>query len=308
MNPTLLDFYEFIYDRQEIWHKKNFLKKPDPWTKDPILRKYKFCNVYRELDKCSVHLIKKVINANMSLEDKIFNVLIYRRFNTSRFFYLYGTSSSNPKISLLKGFEKKMDEEKKKGTRLFSDAYIICQRTFASDYRKGDKHVQQILLLQEYKKRLPNLLRIIKRKKLSEIHKELTKIPLTGDFLAYQYLTDITYLPEFKDKWNIDSFVVMGPGSIPGVQILFPKIEKKDCAEKCVALFRSQKINFNKLKLKTGKDWLRIRYKTPYYDSPYLSLSDIQNCLCEFRKYWLLKNNLSGVKKRHYKLKETNYE
>ena len=50
MQERIDAFFEFIYDRQEIWHKRSYLKQPAPWTSDPILNTYKFCNVYRELD------------------------------------------------------------------------------------------------------------------------------------------------------------------------------------------------------------------------------------------------------------------
>ena len=74
MNANIKIFFEFIYDRQLIWYKKEVLLLPPPWTDDPVLGKYKFCNVYRELDRGSKYLIKTVIsNPLLSPEVKFFN-------------------------------------------------------------------------------------------------------------------------------------------------------------------------------------------------------------------------------------------
>ena len=38
----LKDFYEFINERQNIWHRRFVLKQPYPWTQDDILLTFKF--------------------------------------------------------------------------------------------------------------------------------------------------------------------------------------------------------------------------------------------------------------------------
>lgn len=39
-------YWYFAYERQNIFLKK-LEGKPYPWTDDPILKEYKFCNSYR---------------------------------------------------------------------------------------------------------------------------------------------------------------------------------------------------------------------------------------------------------------------
>lgn len=56
------------------------------------------------------------------------------------------------------------------------------------------------------------------------------------------------------------------------------------------------------LKKRTGKDWFEVKWNNPLYcGGDYLSLHDIQNSLCEFRKYWRLKNG-EKAKRRYYHL------
>ena len=304
--PTVLDFFEFIYDRHLIWHKRNVLKQIQPWTDDPILGKYKFCNVYRELDRCTIHLLNHVINRKtLNLETKIFNILMYRRFNVSYFYDLILPNGAvNPKQFNVTEIEKKMDLFRKECRQnLFNDAYIICQRNYIDNYRKHDKHVQQLYICKELAELATEIKKdILNCRNLEDLHTYLKiTIPMTGDFIAYQYCTDLTYL--FPGKWAVQSFVALGPGSKPGIQLLFPNIQKLNGmvqACKDLASLGTQAENFYTLKTKKNKDWIRICYKDAYYGGSFISLSNIQNCLCEFRKYVNLQKGIK-CRKRYYR-------
>ena len=50
-------YWYFAYERQNIFLKKE-KGLPAPWTDDPILREYKFCNSYRVNDRVSQYLLK----------------------------------------------------------------------------------------------------------------------------------------------------------------------------------------------------------------------------------------------------------
>jgi hypothetical protein len=68
-------FYYWLYARQEIWYRRFMLELPaEHWTSDEILRKHKFTNCYRELDRNTVFYILSVAN-NIAFDDytKIMN-------------------------------------------------------------------------------------------------------------------------------------------------------------------------------------------------------------------------------------------
>ena len=48
-------YWYFAFERQNIFLKKKNGEKP-PWTDDPILQEYKFCNSYRVNDRVSQYL------------------------------------------------------------------------------------------------------------------------------------------------------------------------------------------------------------------------------------------------------------
>lgn len=55
-------FFTTMYERQLIWYKRFILKLPrDQWTSDIIFNKYRFTNVYRELDRASQWLLYNII-------------------------------------------------------------------------------------------------------------------------------------------------------------------------------------------------------------------------------------------------------
>ena len=79
-------FFETMYERQLIWKRRFIDKKEPPWTTGAIFKKFKFTNVYRELDRNSQYCINKIIkpNANGSLENLIWKTLVFRLSNNTQ--------------------------------------------------------------------------------------------------------------------------------------------------------------------------------------------------------------------------------
>lgn len=86
-DPVLSPFhrklsYDWMNERYKIHLRKDVQRLPSPWTENEILRQVKFCNVRREHDRQSQHLIRNIVeNNNLSLADKMFNCLLFRMFN-----------------------------------------------------------------------------------------------------------------------------------------------------------------------------------------------------------------------------------
>lgn len=294
--PTVLDFFEFIYDRQKIWRDRKE-GKTRPWTKDPILQKFCFCNVYRELDKCTVHLLSAIINnSKLSIQDKIFNIILYRRFNTPDFFDVFGVQNSND--FQWEKLIKCMDKRAEQGNNLFNSAYIISQTPYDREYGRREKHVQQILVMANLETFIDQLVENLQEvKTLEGAFNELKEIYGHGGFLAQQVLIDITYIKEFQKKWNINSFVDVGPGARPAAKMLMPD---NTPVEACCCFYEVQGLMFSDLKEKRKKDWTKVYYRDSIVGGKYLRITDIQNCLCEFRKYCHLQTN-PDKRKRYYK-------
>jgi hypothetical protein len=83
-------FFHWISERYKIHYLKDVEKKSAPWTKDLILKKYRFTNVKRYHDKETIYLIENIVKSDLSLEEKILNVFIFRAWNKSNSFKLFG--------------------------------------------------------------------------------------------------------------------------------------------------------------------------------------------------------------------------
>lgn len=296
---SIESFFDFIYQRQLIWHKKEILKQPYPWTEDKILSTFKFCNAYRENDRCTKHLISTVINeSSLTPEAKIFNIIFFRFFNIGGFFFNI-TRPQIPRCFSVSEMQKTFDYLIRNNVDIYNKAYIVAGSPFEPDYRPEDKHIQIILIMKDLSRRITEITKRIKRSEnLEEVFKIYKEIFLIGDFLAYQLTTDTTYINGFL-KHDINEFCNVGPGARPAIDMIFQSLAEGKYEGSCKYLWEIQELQFKKLATQ-GKDWLKIYYKNSYYKSPYLSLSNIQNCLCEYRKYINLQNKPTALKRYYH--------
>jgi hypothetical protein len=279
------EFFKFVFDRHLIWYKRFVLKEEHPWTEDKVLKTYKIINVYRELDKCTRYILQK-LKGIKNREKLLINIIFYRFFNQ---FNLYEDLEIEPfekidedvKTNLVKNFER----IKNQGHPLFNNAYLI------SSGKKGEKkHISILNYLEEL-----DLGIILNKLDSSKTPREslevLQQIPMVGPFLACEIWTDLTYFKFFKQRWTDNDFVNIGPGAKWGLEIIYnQKLSKKEQEEKLKQLYKIQKVFL-------GENWKKIAYKDAFSNYPFLSITNIEGSLCEFRKYWRIK---AGKGRRKY--------
>lgn len=287
--PNALKFFSFIYERQNIYHKKEVLNLPPPWTDDEILKRYHFCNVYRETDRSSRYLIETVLNKDYHPIMKFFNIIAYRFFNQVGLFDKIFEEPLHPLRFDFTSLEKLLDDKIKNNVQLFNTAYVTCGRAYNKNYRKNDKHIQVLLILNYLAGKIKESSSFVE--KIQIVGKPYQAIDILkdihgiGDFIASQIMVDLTYTRFFLHKFTSNNFCIIGPGAVGGIQQIEPDIPISKMKEYCLRLRDMQEDMFNRLKEETGKDWLSIHYKDAYCCTPYLSAMDMQGCLCEFRKY-----------------------
>ena len=286
----MLEFYEFIYDRRALAVKKS-QGGPWPWSNDPALNEFKFCNVYRELDAGTIHVKKFVLeNEALGPADKLFNIIFYRRFNV-RYFFTKVMSPIKRSEFIMEELEKRFDALLAYGVKLFNEAYTLSQHPIDKNYRKREKHVQ-VLISQAsmaHSRAFGGICALGAR----EAFKAL-QWPNIGPFLSYQILQDMAMDRKSFPAIDLSDFVYVGPGALPGIEIITGS--KVNPEEQCKAIHKAQRFMFDKLKELKGKDWDEIAWA----EQPQISLPNVQNCLCEFRKFYNLKNNLKQ-RKRYYR-------
>ncbi|WP_433589064.1 nucleotide kinase domain-containing protein [Pseudomonas koreensis] len=263
---------------------------------DPIIKKYKFTNCYRALDRTSQFLIKEVIHSNnWSPENTFFRVLLFKVFNKIETWQIlekeFGAITLETFSPML--FCSALDHAKKNKEKIYSAAYIMPSGI--KEFGSTKKHENNIMLIELLiKKELHK--RIWDIKNLEDVYKALLATPTLGPFLAFQYSIDLGYSPHSITKE--DQFVVAGPGAIRGIEKCFHDIGKNNYRYIIEFMAESQEKEFNTLGL-----------EFPYLKNRKLQLIDIQNLFCEVDKYLRVKRpDLSKYKsriKQHY-TKKTN--
>lgn len=281
------EFFDFVYQRQLIWHKRFVLRQKPPWTDDQILKEYKIINVYRELDKGTLYILEKL----KEIRDRkalLINTAFYRFFNR---YGLYEDLGIEPFMD----FNDKLKERlagrlsmmKKRGKTLFNDAYLIAGKKGQEKYASVldslswlNKHAGEITM------------KIDNSGKPEESFEALREIPLVGSFLAYEIWTDLAYFGFFRQGWTENDFVSIGPGAKTGLEIIYGKSSIENLGK----LHLLQKDFLSKYK---NPSWEEISYKKAFVKGPFLSIANIENALCEFRKYHNLKNGKGKRRKFH---------
>lgn len=263
-------YWKFAEERQNIFF--NRIQNEFVWTEDEILLKHKFTNAYRASDRVSQYLIKEVIYSyNQDPKEVLFRILLFKTFNKIETWELllkrlgnitYDNYNFNEYDHILTAI---MDSKKP----IYSGAYIMTSgRSRFGFSKKHRNHLKLIEFMME-----DNLEeKISETKDMSSLFELLKSYPTIGNFLAYQYATDINY-SELSDFDEMD-FVYPGPGALDGIRKCFSDYGGYNESDLIKYVTERQEKEFKRLNLNFKDLWGRK-----------LQLIDCQNLFCEVDKY-----------------------
>lgn len=302
---NLVEFFCNMYERQEIWYKRNILKLPAPWTDNPILRDYKFTNVYRELDNSSQYLIQNVYLQEKDIKQVIFSIFVHRIFNKAETFgYLkkaadpYYTASGYPKY---KNFDVDIllsNLQCLEGTgvkTLNQEAYKINTYIWGGvpRWKAYTQNIIQKLWLD-----LDELTELITTGTAEQVIKRLRKYDGIGAFLSHEYYQDFcdlnTYFAPGTVKFDKNSFTSVGPGCSVGIRLIFPSLSEKDQIDG-ITWLRDLSLEYLEregLIRDSNFKYLHWDAKNRKYfvnDEWNISLHCIEMFACEYTKIWKMK-------------------
>jgi alpha-glutamyl/putrescinyl thymine pyrophosphorylase clade 1 len=268
-------YWRFVAERHKIYLKRLAGEQP-PWTADPILREYRFTNVFRAADRVSQYLIRHVISrkwAPLEPEEIVFRILLFKLFNSITTWNLF---EGNLGIPSWRNFDETLyvrilDGAINCGTKIWNAAYM---QNDLSNYAQVSpkKHPRYIRLLKEMMEDGVTE-KLQKSRTYREAFDVLKTYPLHQDFIAMQHLTDINYSDVINFSEN--DFIAAGPGAIRGLRKCFGLEPTEAEAAKWIADLTSVQEDFFAL--------YRLEPVTLF--GRRLSLMDIQNCFCEVDKY-----------------------
>ncbi|MBD2471716.1 nucleotide kinase domain-containing protein [Nostoc sp. FACHB-145] len=267
-------YWRFAALRQEVFFNK-IKNLPQPWTNDPIIQTYKFCNAYRASDRVSQYLIKNIIydnSRNKNEEEVLFRIFLFKIFNKIETWEYIENKLDNHitlKCFNFNLYSQILQEAKDTGYSIYTSAYMSCA---SKEFGYEKKHQNHLSLIDKIIFQDRIIADIVKSKSLQEVFNIIQGYPLLGKFMAYQLATDINYSEIINFDEN--SFTIAGPGAERGINKCFIHKSDKTNAEIIHWMVENQEQEFERLGLNFQTLWGRS-----------LKAIDCQNLFCETDKY-----------------------
>jgi hypothetical protein len=280
------DFFAFARKRHQIYLDRQ-AGKPEPWTDDPILAKYRFTNVFRELDRVTVWFRENVRDRLRHSPDVLLATVVFRFFNRIR----TGETIFN-QLDMYTG-RTAFDMFREGGDTAPLRAAILCAQS-PGPYVTGS----YIIKTPEGYDKLDGVLRILRsfyitRDSLGDDWRDygasllgdptsqsiqgmtewLEKHYYIGWFTAYEVATDLRHTDLLNKSSDILTWANPGPGATRGLNLIMGRdIGKTPAKAKLLDEMRSI-LKMSRAGPMWPADWLRWEMR------------EVEHTLCEFYKY-----------------------
>ncbi|CAG0957369.1 Thymidylate kinase [Anaerolineales bacterium] len=265
-------YWRFAAERQEVFFRQ-VEGIVGSVSSDPILLKHKFTNAYRASDRVSQYLISNVIyeNGDQAPREIFFRTILFKLFNRIDTWELLKNEFGEVRYSeyRFENYDRVLTRAIESGARIYSAAYIMpAARAFNAGHRKHAGHLRllEAMLNQHLSERLSETA------SMQDAFNLLRAFPMLGDFLAFQFVTDLNYstLMNFSEQ----EFVVPGPGARDGIRKCFSDLGEFSEADVIRWVMDRQSAEFDRVGVTFKSLWGRP-----------LQLIDCQNLFCETSKY-----------------------
>ena len=278
-------YWRFAAERQTVFFRR-YLGERYPWSDDEILRTYKFTNAYRASDRVSQYLIRNVIyQGRQATHEVFFRTILFKLFNKIATWELLNQEFGDVTYDRysFESYDRVLTDAMEHKQSIYSAAYIMPSGSTKDGRTK--KHSSHLRLLQRMMDDgVPD--RIAMATSMRDAFNILVSYPMIGDFLAYQYVTDLNY-SEICDFTEME-FVVPGPGAIDGISKCFSSLGGLTETDIIKLVTQRQVEEFDRRGLKFQDLWGRP-----------LQLIDCQNLFCEISKYARVRHpEVNGVANR----------
>ena len=266
-------YWRFAAERQRIFFSR-MRGEPGPWTDDPVLAACKFTNAYRATDRTSQYLIRRVIYRDElpdSPREIFFRILLFKLFNKIETWETLERAFGEITLEEYRfaRYDDILTRERDRGRPVYSAAYVMPSGRSA--FGHSAKHRNHLMLIgRMIEERVPE--RLTETRSMREGFDMLRAYSSIGDFLAYQFITDINY-SEMTD-FSETEFVVPGPGARDGLRKCFTDFGGFGESDLIRMTAELQDEEFTRRGLEFESLWGRA-----------LQLVDCQNLFCEIDKY-----------------------
>lgn len=260
--------WAWVKEREAIRIRKEGGTAP-PWSDDPILSTYRFCNVRREDDRGTVW-IREHIREPFATDPNLWLMLcIARQINWPDTLAELiaagawpGTANFRPDM-----ITAVLNDRKSRGEKIYTGAYMIS----APSKKGADKqaYIAETVIGDLWRRRESFRLT---GKSLRRTHEWITRSNGWGPFMAYQAVVDMRFTELLAGAEDVATWAAAGPGTIRGLNRLHGRAVD-------AALPQSQAL------IEMREIYKVVQSETGVV----MDFSDVPNILCETDKYLRVK-------------------
>lgn len=282
------EYWYWIHERQEIWHKRVNLKQPAPWTDDPILRDYKFTHAVRDLDRLTIfyidNILSKLEDNEQSKKSVLLNTMIFRLFCRDDTWNLFGYIPLEQWDEKWEEAKKALRKRREEGYSIFTSAYYVNDLRGANPdpATRSNKTENAICLIESWKRDIDEIYRkgVKEAKNMKEQLDYFSTLTCVGHFTAYEWACDLAIAKRYTGieivPWDDDSDTNVGPGCLRGLKWIFADFGNLTPYQALLFLRSIWKSELKRL----GYEDLKLPPKVPG-----LTLRAVEHSCCELQKY-----------------------
>ncbi len=256
------EILSFVEERVKIWQRKTAKESP-PFTADPVLARYRFCNILRELDRQTIefHTLLEDLRGDFPLW--LLNMFCCRMIARPETVRAVGLLSFD-KAENERWYKKLMESERPR----FGTPYVFP----VSVIQGGATPTRELFLarhLPDVIGAVANEVRTWDRKSVYDgVRAVLPVFRYPLSFLWTEVLIDTAY--QFPERLDLFSRFPVGPGALPTFERFNPGEDPSRVVQALGALGVTIDISYNNLPIR-------------------LSAENWEGVGCEYRKYTNLK-------------------
>ena len=269
MTPDYTPLWHWIREREAVRIRKD---RGDafPWTDDPIIGAYRFCNVRREDDRGTVWIRKNIRERYHNHPMLWLMLCVARQINWPETLADLIENGAWPNGDLFDPGDITiiLNRRKDRGDKVYTGAYMISAPATKGADKQAYIAETVIGALWRRREHFPRL-HVTMRK----VHEWISASNGWGPFMAYQAVVDMRFTSILSGALDIETWAAAGPGTIRGLNRLHGRPVAGSLPQS-LALREMQAI-YKIAQSETGVA---------------MDFSDVPNILCETDKYLRVKN------------------
>lgn len=267
MSEPLERFFATALERERIRLRRRAGLAP-PWTEDPILQQFRFCNLRREDDRTTAWFRRCFRGPCWRDSRVLLGTVIFRWFNRIETGKLLLDPPLDEELWPGEPVNLLLDWDPDAVRRRLRHMSPLVTGAYMIKTPPGMSKLEGLIwcIGNVWRERDQLRCHLENRPRLQDMHRHLKRFPYLGDFMAYEIVSDLRWTYFLAGAPDIFTWAVPGPGARRGLRRLFGPLVRGEELEAMQSLLAEAR----KRDWPEGRAW---------------EMREVEHWLCEFDKY-----------------------